>query len=251
MNITQKPSPNFDSDRKPIDRIVIHWIVGNLATADAQFTKPNGTSAHYGIEDDQVHQYVQENKVAYHAGNYPMNQRSIGIEHSAAPDRPASESTYQTSGQLVGEIAKRYNIPLDGQHILRHSEVVSTQCCGTVDVDKIINIAKQQPMDDTLTKKATQFDQVLIFLKSVGYISNDNANDYLNGQFLQLITKLYNEMASNRAKAGKWDQIVIKGMGPQADSNKVEVQQLYDKIKSSGGDLAQFKQRAITAINNL
>lgn len=143
MNIQWIGSPNYDTNRKPINKIIIHWIVGNLAAADATFTKTSaGTSAHYGVEDSTIHQYVLEQNVAYHAGVYSVNQESVGIEHSASPDRPASESTYKTSGELIYEIAKRYNIPLDRQHILKHSEVKATQCCGTVDVDKLISIAK-------------------------------------------------------------------------------------------------------------
>lgn len=143
MNITFKYSPNFDSNRKPIDRIVIHWIVGNLAAADAVFSKTGGTSAHYGVEDETVHQYVYEDKVAYHAGNYAMNQRSIGIEHSAAPGRPASDKTYETSAQLIARIASENNFPLDRTHVIKHNEVIATQCPGTMDVDRLITLAKK------------------------------------------------------------------------------------------------------------
>lgn len=150
MNITKIviPTTNYDTSRKPIKRIVIHWIVGNLAAADATFKKLGGqTSAHYGVENNNVHQYVDEAHTAYHAGVYAINQESIGIEHSAAPDRPASEATYQSSGKLIAEICKRYNIPLDRQHIQKHSEFKATQCCGTVDVDKLITIAKQGSLE--------------------------------------------------------------------------------------------------------
>lgn len=150
MNITFVQSPNFDSNRKPIDRIIIHWIVGNLAAADAVFKKSGSTSAHYGVEEDTVHQYVKEDQVAYHAGNYAMNQRSIGIEHSADPNRPASTKTYETSAQLIAHISTAYKIPLDRTHILRHGEVVPTQCCGTVDVDKLISLAKKYQGGDTV-----------------------------------------------------------------------------------------------------
>lgn len=137
------PTTNYDTSSKPKTKIVIHWIVGNLASADAVFKKVGGgTSAHYGVEDDQVHQYVEEQYTAYHAGNYAVNQESIGIEHSASPDRPASEATYKTSGELIYQISKRHNIPLDRQHIIKHSEVKATQCPGTMDLDKLINIAK-------------------------------------------------------------------------------------------------------------
>jgi N-acetyl-anhydromuramyl-L-alanine amidase AmpD len=135
-------SPNYDKNRTKIDTIFIHWIVGTLSSADAQFQKTGGTSAHYGIEDDKIHQYVKEEHVAYHAGVYSWNQRSIGIEHSADPNRPASELTYQTSGRLIAEIASRHGIPLDREHIKGHKEVRATQCPGTMDIDRLISIAK-------------------------------------------------------------------------------------------------------------
>lgn len=151
-------SPNYDTNRKPIDRVVIHWFgAGNQAGADATFQKPSGTSAHYSVEDTTVHQYVKEEHVAYHAGNYAMNQRSIGIEHSATPDRPATEATYQTAGKLLGEICARHNIPLDREHIIKHSEVPrATQCCGTIDIDKLISIAKGGGMADTVESLKAQ-----------------------------------------------------------------------------------------------
>jgi len=143
MNIQWVPSPNFDKNRLPITHIFIHWIVGNLAAADAQFKKTTpGTSAHYGIEDDTIHQYVKDDAVAYHAGVYSWNQKSIGIEHSAAPDRLASEKTYKTSGQLIAEICTKYHIPLNREHIKGHKEVRNTQCPGTMDIDKLIRVAK-------------------------------------------------------------------------------------------------------------
>lgn len=155
-------SPNFDTSRKPIDRVVIHWFgAGNQAGADAQFQKPNGTSAHYSVEDSSIHQYVKEEHTAYHAGVYAMNQRSIGIEHSATPDRPATEATYQTAGKLLGEICRRYNIPFDRSHIIKHSEVPkATQCCGTIDIDKLITIAQGAPMSeiDELKKKVAAYE---------------------------------------------------------------------------------------------
>jgi len=142
MAVTWKPSPNYDGNRTKIDTIFIHWIVGTLAAADAVFARSGGTSAHYGVEDNTIHQYVSEQNVAYHAGVYSWNQRSVGIEHSADPNRPASEATYQTSGKLIAEIAKRHSIPLDRTYIKGHKEVKATQCPGTMDIDKLIRIAK-------------------------------------------------------------------------------------------------------------
>lgn len=146
MNITFIGSPNFDTNRRPIKQVVIHWFgLGKLSGVDATFQKQGGTSAHYAVEDETIHQYVKEEHVAYAVGVYSRNQETISIEHSAEPGRLASEATYQTSGKLIAEIAKRHNIPLDRQHIIGHKEIKATQCPGTIDIEKLINIAKQNP----------------------------------------------------------------------------------------------------------
>lgn len=237
MVITQKPSPNQDGNRHPIDRIVIHWINGTLASADVVFAKPRGASAHYGIEDGEVHQYVEESMVAYHAGNYSMNQRSIGIEHSASPDRPASEQTYKTSGQLVAEIAKRYGIPLDREHIIRHGEVVATQCCGTVDVDKIINLAKGQ---NTMDRRPYWFD---LINKAVW----NKPHEQIKDSEVELFTKEYpNQKAGN----GKWSQLCNLVYQGNVDSNKITVEQLWSEIHKNCKK-EELKKKVISFVQSL
>lgn len=157
MTATWKGSPNYTGGRsgKKIDRIVVHWIVGRLAAADSVFSKVGGTSAHYAVGGTKIHQYVREEDTAYHAGNWEMNQRSIGIEHEGGPDIAITTETYETSAKLIAEIAKRYNIPLDRSHIIKHSEVPrATQCPGTLDVDRLIRLAKGEGDQhaDNLTK---------------------------------------------------------------------------------------------------
>src|SRR3990167_8402355 len=164
--MTQVPAHtnNYSVGRggKQVNKVVVHWIVGSLASADATFQNPTRkASAHYGIEDNQIHQYVKESDTAWHASNLTVNQESIGIEHSGGellPDgtrRNPSEATHQTSGKLIGEICRRYNIPIDDQHILPHKQFSNTQCPGTLDIQKLINIAKGQvqpepPMNELL-----------------------------------------------------------------------------------------------------
>lgn len=149
MILEFKGSPNKDKNRKPIDRIVLHWFgVGDLEAANKQFQKPGGTSAHYGISGEKIYQWVLEKEVAYHAGDYPMNQRSVGIEHHATKDMPASDLTYTTSIGLVTDICRRYDIPPDRTHILKHSEVVPTQCPGTLDITRIIEGVKRNLAKD-------------------------------------------------------------------------------------------------------
>lgn len=163
MKITKVtiPNTNYTKGREgnTVDKIVLHWVVGTLATCDATFkNKDRKASAHYCIEDSTVHQYVDEADTAWHAGNWGVNTQSIGIEHSGGEllsdgktRRKPSEETHKTSAELVSSISKKYNIPLDRKHILKHSEVSdkATACCGTLDIDYIIKLAKEngsQPM---------------------------------------------------------------------------------------------------------
>lgn len=137
-------SPNCDSNRKTIDRIVIHWVgVGDAKAAVAHFGKVTaGTSAHYVVEEDLVYEVVPVNMVAYHSGNYAMNQRSIGIETSATPDRPASPKTLETLSKLIKQLSVDHNIPLSDSHIIPHKAVKPTQCPGTVPINQVIEMAK-------------------------------------------------------------------------------------------------------------
>ena len=138
-------SANYQKGRggRQIKYIVLHWVVGRLEAADATFQDPKRiASAHYGVGDNEIHQYVKDEDTAYHAGNFQVNQESIGIEHEGGPDLPISEATYFTSATLVADLAKRYAIPLDISNIWLHREIKATQCPGTLDRERIINMAK-------------------------------------------------------------------------------------------------------------
>lgn len=135
---------NFEIGRKfPIDRIVLHWIVGRLTAADVEFQKPSRqASAHYGVGNKVVHQYVKEEDTAYHCGNLAFNRRSIGIEHEGGPDIPITDETYATSAEILANLCKKYVIPLARTHIVGHREVSATQCPGVLDIDRIIREAE-------------------------------------------------------------------------------------------------------------
>lgn len=151
----QVPSPNYTAGRtQAISKVIIHWIVGNLASADSQFKNPaSGVSAHYGVEDGTIHQYVAENNTAWHAKQ--ANPFSIGIEHSAAPDRPASDATYDTTSTLIAQICKRYNLNPDTA-IEPHNKYVATQCPGTMDLQRIKNSVKAKLGDDIVKPTEAQ-----------------------------------------------------------------------------------------------
>lgn len=147
MEITWKGSPNYSNRPGKVKKIVIHWFgVGTLESANSRFqNRDNKTSAHYGISKGRIWQWVKESNVAWHAGNLAINNESIGIEHDAGinPQHDLSEQDYQLSAQLLAEISKRHNLPLNRSTVIGHGEVRNTQCPGTINIDRIIAIANE------------------------------------------------------------------------------------------------------------
>lgn len=137
----------FDDGRVAIDRIVIHSTVCTTQQAINTFSSPNATtSAHYIIGNDgSLHAGLEEYWVAYHAGNYPMNQRSIGIEHEWYQGIHPTDALYAKSAQLVKDICDFYGLPINSTTIIPHKQVVATGCPNEIDVAKIIALASGQP----------------------------------------------------------------------------------------------------------
>jgi len=111
-----------------IDRVVIHVTQSDFPTAVKVFRDPLHQSAtHYVVRarDGRTVQMVRELDVAYHAGNRSYNERSIGIEHEGFVDRPENftEEMYRSSARLTARICKKYDIPIDREHIIGHNEV--------------------------------------------------------------------------------------------------------------------------------
>lgn len=133
-------SPNFTAGRggQKVLGVILHWMDGSLASADQTFQdRARNTSAHHGIEDNKIHDYVKPEDTAYQAGNWLVNEQTIGIEHSAQPGRAPSDATYENSAQLVAKYAVEFGFPIDSAHIRHHYEIVATACPGPVPGDGV------------------------------------------------------------------------------------------------------------------
>ncbi|MGZ3425615.1 MAG: N-acetylmuramoyl-L-alanine amidase [Polyangia bacterium] len=107
--------------------IVIHDTEGGWAASVATLQNDAGKSVHYIVDADgsRVGQFVPETYTAWHAGNYYVNQRSVGIEHvgMAADPNGYSDGLYKKSQALVKSIRSRWKVPLDRDHIFGHYQV--------------------------------------------------------------------------------------------------------------------------------
>ncbi|AYN30795.1 N-acetylmuramoyl-L-alanine amidase [Streptomyces albus] len=114
-----------------IDYIVVHDTEGSWDTTLKLVQDPTYVSWHYTLRstDGHIAQHVKTKDVGWHAGNWYINSKSVGLEHEgflASPDAWYTEAMYRTSARLVKYLAQKFDIPLDRQHILGHDTVPGT-----------------------------------------------------------------------------------------------------------------------------
>ena len=116
---------------RAIDRIVVHYT-GTTASArnNATYFSRNenqGASAHYFVDDitPEIYQSVAEGDTAWHAGNWDMNCRSIGIEVVSAGE-DFSEVEIAKLTWLVQKLMAKYGIGASG--VIRHYDVTGKLC---------------------------------------------------------------------------------------------------------------------------
>ena len=135
MTFVQAHSSNYTKGRtKPIDRVVLHYTAGNGDTAEGNGKYFSGAnrkaSAHYFVDEDSVVQIVPESDTAWHAGNWDMNCRSLGIEMCSRKDSKGNyyipDATVKRAAELTKELMAKYGIALSG--VIRHYDVTGKRC---------------------------------------------------------------------------------------------------------------------------
>ncbi|MFF8730643.1 N-acetylmuramoyl-L-alanine amidase [Streptomyces sp. NPDC015171] len=126
---------NYTASDRPseytVDRVIIHVTQETYANTLTIFGDPQKkVSAHYLVRsaDGHVAQCVHEADIAWHAGNWSYNTRSIGIEHEGWVDQPGyfTNALYEQSAKLTAAICAKYAIPRDREHIIGHYQVPGT-----------------------------------------------------------------------------------------------------------------------------
>lgn len=116
---------------RAIDRIVVHFTA-TLASARNNATyfarnEGQGASAHYFVDDitPEIYQSVAEGGTAWHAGDWQMNCRAVGIEVVSAGD-DFSATEVEKLGWLVKRLMAKCGIGASG--VIRHYDVTGKLC---------------------------------------------------------------------------------------------------------------------------
>ena len=107
---------------------VVNWFCYNSSCTN---------SAHYVVEGGRVACVVSPHDTSWHAGNWDMNQKSIGIECSPYQ----TDADYETAGEFVADLWLEWGkLPL-----YRHKDVSDspTACPGTWNLNRIQEIAER------------------------------------------------------------------------------------------------------------
>jgi N-acetyl-anhydromuramyl-L-alanine amidase AmpD len=148
--VSNLTSCNYTSrSNRTIDTWVNHWIgEGTYAGAISWFHNCSAqASAHFIVRasDGEITQLVQVKDIAWHAGVWNYNQRSIGVEHEVTVSNPSGWNTTWTTSMLKASakmaryFADKYSIPKTRSTtpgILGHNEIKSTTCPGTLPWDE-------------------------------------------------------------------------------------------------------------------
>jgi hypothetical protein len=117
-----------------IDKVIIHVAQGSYSGTLDWFRNPSntGSSAHYTVsKSGNIGQSVSEQDIAWHAGWWDYNKTSVGIEHDGYVSNSSwfTDAKYRASAKLTAYLVRKYNIPIDRDHIIGHVEVPG--CSGT------------------------------------------------------------------------------------------------------------------------
>lgn len=144
------------------EAIVLHRSGHSRDTYRARYNDSAAlTSAHYVVgRAGDIDQYVLEPDTAFHAGlvlastwpllraNVNPNFYTIGIEFEGAPadDWPAAQ--VDAGAALVADLARRWHIELDADHVVAHTRIRATSDCPTPScpIDAIISAARRSTL---------------------------------------------------------------------------------------------------------
>jgi hypothetical protein len=118
-----------DAHRSPasIDRLVVHVTEGSFWGSVTWLRNPRAhASSHFVVSrGGKIVQLVHLSDVAWHAGHWGTNVRSVGIEHEGYTYGPHgfTQRQYHASAKLAAWVARRALMPINRRTIIGHRDV--------------------------------------------------------------------------------------------------------------------------------
>ena len=122
QNYTQAARP-----MRAIHFIVIHVSEGGFLGTVSWLRDPRAhASANFVVDrNGRVQELVPLHDIAWHSGNWAVNEQSIGIENVGFTGDPSgfTAAEYRATARLAAVVARRALMPIDRQHIIGHYQV--------------------------------------------------------------------------------------------------------------------------------
>lgn len=126
---------NLQMKRDVTRGVVIHNDAGSISGSQYRYLESYSTDqlargfAHYYVAKDDVYQFWDDSKVAWHTGNFAGNTEYIGIEvtNSYGPEYKFRENEEEVF-KLTANLLKKYNLEPNRDTVRLHREFRATAC---------------------------------------------------------------------------------------------------------------------------
>ncbi|MGL4662771.1 MAG: N-acetylmuramoyl-L-alanine amidase [Culicoidibacterales bacterium] len=126
---------NLNLNREITKGVVIHNDAGSISGSQYQYLKSYSTNqlargfAHYYVAKNDVFQFWDDSKVAWHTGNFSGNTEYIGVEvtNSYGAESKFLENEQETF-KLVAKLLMKYHLPANRETVRLHKEFTPTAC---------------------------------------------------------------------------------------------------------------------------
>lgn len=114
--------------------MIVFHNTGNTAPALnevkylASTSNTSSTSFHYAVDETGVYQAIPTTKFAHHAGNYPINQKSVGVEiaKSMISDSKIKDKAIENAIMLIALLMYYYDITIS--KVITHQDASGKYC---------------------------------------------------------------------------------------------------------------------------
>lgn len=136
-DVTKLLTKHFTSrSSRTISYLVVHYNAGDLTVEGCYSVwQSREASAQYQVESaGRIGRLVKDKDIAWHAGNWTANTKSIGIEHANRPDGTITAECLDNGAHLVAALCKKYGLgrPEWLKNVFPHKYFVATSCPGQI-----------------------------------------------------------------------------------------------------------------------